>query len=314
MPHMESIKPRIHHPVMLKEMLDLLAPKDQEIYIDCTFGYGGYSEAILRSANCKVIALDHDSTVITRAKDLQDQFKARFKFFNQNFIYLPQVLNELTISKVDGVIMDLGVSLMQLTDVARGFSFTGDAHLDMRMNQNEGMTVAEILSHASEQELADIIYYLGDECAARVIARNIVKARNKQPITTTAQLVSVVQESKKDRSRINASTKTFQALRIFVNNELTNLKMALSQVAKLLKLNGRLIVLSFHSGEDKIVKEYLTVNRIRKAKTKFGEMSQVTGIYQVLSKKPIVPSYAEIKSNAAARSAKLRAAAKVCED
>lgn len=301
---------RTHQPVMLSEMLSLLQPGDSKVYLDCTFGGGGYSRAILASAECRVIALDQDAEVQEEADDITKEFAPRFHFVRDNFANLLQILASLKINKLDGIVVDLGVSMMQLVDPQRGFSFNSDTYLDMRMDQSKGPTAAELISQASEQVLADVIYYFGGEHAARTIARNIISTRKTSPITTTAQLAQVVRKSR-GGSRIDPATKTFQAVRIWVNGEMESLQRLLEQCSKALNIGGKLIILSFHSEEDRIVKRYLTSHQIKR-KPRSEEPKQ--GIYDLLNKKPLIASYQEVRANPAARSAKLRGAVKSHEE
>ncbi len=302
-----------HIPVMLSEVITYLSPKGG-VYVDCTFGQGGYSKTILNAhPDNKVIAIDQDPDVIYIANQLACQFSERFQFISDNFNNLDSIIKE----KVDGVVFDLGVSTEQILSSQRGFSFDNDGPLDMRMSKN-GISAFDVVNDFSENELADIIYKYGDEHASKKIARYIVSARLISPIKTTKELSTIVNKAKADGKyhKINLATKTFQAIRIFVNQELDSLEKALASVDKILKVNGRLVVVSFHSLEDRIVKNYLQHNSPPKvAISKYHKplSTDKKYIYSILTKKPIATSEAEIDMNLSSRSAKLRAAIKVNE-
>ena len=301
-----------HNSVMTKEVLKYLEPKDRAIYVDCTFGGGGHTSNILRQSNCQVIAIDQDPEVIGFANEIRGKFGNRFTFIQDNFVNITNILQNMHIMQVDGFIFDLGVSSMQLMS-NRGFSFSHSAELDMRMDK-DGQTAADFINTASESQLADVIYHYGGERASRKIAKKIVKTRANAPITDAAELANIVRTSIGHRkSKIDLATKTFQAIRIFVNKELDYLNQCLLQIANLLKVGGRLAVISFHSAEDVIVKQYLKDLSHRKvAISKYAKtLPTCSGVYKILTKKPISPQYEEIKNNRRARSAKLRAAIKV---
>lgn len=275
-----------HIPVMLKEVIEHLAPQDNQTYIDCTFGAGGYSQKILEHTNCKLYAIDQDANVIIYANKLIEEFPGRFKFINKNFDQIPEIANECNLEDIDGIVFDLGVSSMQLDQAERGFSFNKDARLDMRMSQN-GLDAWEVVNKFSEEDLADIIYYYGEEHFSRRIAHNIVKYRKTSSIDTTLQLAKIIQSSVKRQGKIDPATKTFQAIRIYVNNELKVLKRALVYSYNLLRLNGKLVIVSFQGLEDRVIKNF--INNIPHANAKIHK-----------------PSAAELKANPRARSAKLR--------
>jgi 16S rRNA (cytosine1402-N4)-methyltransferase len=306
-----------HIPVLLDEVIRYLDPKNHETYVDCTFGDGGYSQKILEaSKKIKLIAIDQDPYVKNTAEKLSDEFKGRFTFIQDNFANLSSILKPFGL--VDGIIWDLGVSSMQLDVAERGFSFAKDAYLDMRMS-GQGTSAADFLNTASEQEIADVIFYNGEERQARKIARKIVETRAITPINTTKQLAEIARSVVRSKNfSIDQATKTFQAIRIFVNNELESFKTSLAQAAKLLKKDGRIICVSFHSLEDTIIKNYLRENSAKKiAISKYHAAKQELGTFEILTKKAITPSQLEVKLNPRARSAKLRAARKLsdsCED
>ncbi len=245
-----------HVPVMLPEMLAALAPRDGGVYVDGTFGAGGYSRAILGAAKCRVYAIDRDPTTRQFAEKLTQEFGNRFVWLLGNFADMCALLAAQGVSEVDGVVLDLGVSSMQLDEAARGFSFRKDALLDMRMS-NEGVSAAEVVNEASESELADILYYYGEESQARRIAKAIVKARAEAPIERTLQLAEIIYSvTGTKKHKADPATKSFQALRIHVNQEFDAIEQGLQAAETLLAPGGRLVVVTFHSLEDRIVKKF----------------------------------------------------------
>jgi len=287
---------QFHIPVMLNEVIEHIAPKDGAIYIDCTFGAGGYSKRILSSCNCKLLAIDQDPSVNIFVEQIKQQYPAEnFIFVNDNFSNIASITSDNNIANVDAIVFDLGVSSMQLDQAERGFSFQKDAKLDMRMGRGD-LTAWEVVNKFKEEDLADIIYYYGEETFARSIARRIVRSRKESPINTTLELAKIVRSAVKKHSKIDSATKTFQAIRIYVNDELTILKHALVDAYNLLKINGKIIIVSFQGLEDKIIKDFL--NKIPLTATC----------------KAIKPSLEEIKQNPRSRSAKLRALIKNSPD
>lgn len=283
---------------MLREVLELLDVKDSGSYLDATLGLGGHSLAILArlGGQGKLLGMDRDLNALTRASArLQD---ARCTFVHGAFSQMAQAARQAGFQAVDGVLMDLGVSMMQLKDSGRGFSFQSDAPLDMRMDCTSGPTAAELVNNMGEQELADLIFRFGEERASRRIARGIVWARERSRIETCSELASIIARSMGGRGRIHPATRTFQALRIAVNDEIGQLTMGLDAALDILAPSGRLVVISYHSLEDREVKHYL---RARKQE----------GRLRLLTPKPLVPERAEQVANPSARSAKLRAA-EVC--
>jgi 16S rRNA (cytosine1402-N4)-methyltransferase len=255
LPEGEGIKEK-HNPVMLPEMLEWLMPKDGGIYVDGTFGAGGYSRAILEAANCNVYAIDRDPSTKSFAESLKKEFPERFVWVLGNFADMCSLLAEYNVTSVDGIVLDLGVSSMQLDIAQRGFSFRSDGALDMRMSA-EGMNAADVVNNSDESELADIFYYYGEEKAARKIARAIVAARATQPITRTVQLAEIIRSAIPGKpGKIHPATRSFQALRIYVNKEFDAIESGLAASEKLLGKGGRLVVVSFHSLEDRIVKRF----------------------------------------------------------
>jgi len=304
-----------HIPVMLGEVLSALSPCDGETYVDGTLGAGGYTRAILGAANCNVMAFDRDQTAHDMAATWGKSYAPRLTLIKSSFSDIEEELIRRGVEKVDAIILDLGVSSMQLDEGERGFSFRFDAPLDMRMDRESGKTAADLVNTLPEKELADIIYLYGEERHSRRIAAAIVKRRADGKIETTAQLAEIVRSvlpfSPKDKS--DPATRTFQALRIAVNDELGELETVLEASEKLLKENGRLIVVTFHSLEDRIVKDFLN-KRSKPAPSPSrhapvaSDVSQNRLSFSLLSKKPVLPTEKETKENPRARSAKLRAA------
>jgi 16S rRNA (cytosine1402-N4)-methyltransferase len=295
--------------VLGAEAVELLGPRDGGIYVDATFGAGGYSQAILDAANTRVIGIDRDRTAIAGGFDLVDRSDGRLTLVEDRFSNLAEVCAAQGLTAVDGVVMDVGVSSMQVDEAGRGFSFRLDGPLDMRMG-HDGPTAADVVARASEADLANIIYIFGEERHSRAVARAIVAARKETPITTTralAEIVSKVVWAKP--GEIHPATRTFQALRIFVNEELDELHLALSAAERVLKPGGRLVVVSFHSLEDRMVKNFLG----SRGKTGGGsrhlpEMAQSAPSFRILTKRPVTAGDDEVRANPRARSAKLRAA------
>ncbi len=245
-----------HNPVMLGEMLDWLAPKDNGVYVDGTFGAGGYSRAILNAADCRVFAIDRDPSTKVFAEKLEAEFPGRFVWLLGNFSDMCSLLELHGVEEVDGIVLDLGVSSMQLDQAGRGFSFKNDGPLDMRMSDS-GASASDIVNGADEEELADIFHYYGEEKAARKIAAAIVKARAETPITRTKQLADIIRGVLGGQhGKTDPSTRSFQGLRIYVNHEFESLETGLKAAEDLLTPGGRMVVVSFHSLEDRIVKRF----------------------------------------------------------
>jgi 16S rRNA (cytosine1402-N4)-methyltransferase len=248
-----------HVPVMLHEMLDWLSPKARGTYIDGTFGAGGYSKAILTAANCRVFAIDRDPTTKQFAERLEHEFADRFVWLLGNFSDMCSLVATHGIHEVDGIVLDLGVSSMQIDNAARGFSFKKNGPLDMRMSAGQGMDAATVVNHASEAELADILYYYGEEKAARKIAHAIVQHRAQTPITSTRELAEIVRKVVGGRhKKTDPATKSFQALRIHVNHEFEEIENGLKSAETLLAPGGKLVVVAFHSLEDRLVKRFMS--------------------------------------------------------
>ena len=301
--------PALHIPVLGRPAVEFLNIRDGGVYIDATFGAGGYTRAMLAAADCKVIGIDRDPSAIALGADLVRQAGDRLVLVEGHFSALDAIVRDCGYEAVDGVVLDVGVSSMQLDQASRGFSFRLDGPLDMRMS-GQGLSAADIVNTASERDLANIIFLLGEERHSRSVARAIVKARRLAPIRTTFALADIVASTVRARpGDIHPATRTFQALRIFVNGELQELAAALQAAERVLKSNGRLIVVSFHSLEDRIVKTFLA----RRSKTPGGsrhapEVKSPVPTFRVLTKRPVVANEIEIAHNPRARSARLRVA------
>ena len=299
--------PKDHISVMLNEVINCLNPKDGDIILDGTFGAGGYSEAILNAANCKVIAIDRDENAIKFAELLKNKYGDRFEFFNTKFSSVKNVVEE---NSLNGLVLDLGVSSMQLDNGDRGFSFNKEAPLKMTMGLND-ISAYDVVNNYDENTLANIIYNYGEEVKSRVIAKKIIEYRKHKKIETTIELANIVRSCFPiKKTKIDYATKTFQAIRIFVNDELIELKTILNDSIKLLKSGGRLVVVSFHSLEDRVVKQFFnTYGNIKHDKiNKYNKevIAENSSVFNIIDKKPIMVSEEEINKNIRSRSAKLR--------
>lgn len=302
-----------HIPVMLNEVVAALSPKDGEVYVDGTFGAGGYSRAFLEMADCTVIAIDQDEDAIARAGAFKKEFGDRFIIIKGRFGDALELVNAAGFEKVDGFVLDIGVSSFHIDEAARGFSFRFDGPLDMRMDQTSEQTAADLVNGLTEKELADTIYKYGEERKSRRIAKRIVEMRREKQIETTFDLAdivrSVVKQSPKDKS--DPATRTFQAIRIAVNDELGELERALQASTKLLKSGGRLVVVSFHSLEDGLVKSFLyeKSGRTPSASRHLPDTAvSISPLFELPHRKPVEPSPSECTQNPRARSARLRSA------
>jgi 16S rRNA (cytosine1402-N4)-methyltransferase len=293
-----------HIPVMTAEVVELLRPgsggpgADGGLFVDCTVGLGGHSRALLEAGAARVIGLDRDLDALARARQTLSPWGDRVELVHADYRTIDDVLDQRQIDRVDGALADLGVSSMQFDEPGRGFSFQRDEPLDMRMDRSTGDTAAALIARSSERELADAIFQYGEERLSRRIARAIVAARDEAPIDTTGRLAGIVRRAQPRRgyTRIDPATRTFQALRIWVNQELEGLDRFVEAAARRLRSGARLVVIAFHSLEDRIVKHTLRA------------LQQRDGLVQVLTKKPMVPRDDEVERNPRARSAKLRAA------
>lgn len=304
-----------HKPVLIDEVIANLKPKQGEVYLDGTFGAGGYSSAILESANCKLYAIDRDLSAKKFAEKLEKNFPKKFTFLRGKFSDAQNLLAEENVTQLDGMVFDIGVSSMQLDDKSRGFSFDSDEKLDMRMDRESTLSAYEVVNEASEEELAKIIKEFGEEPKARKIAHKIILARGVKPVTSCRDLADIVRSLYFGYSKTDPATRTFQALRIFVNSELDELKLALASSVTLLKKGGRLIVVSFHSLEDQIVKNFLkkeagldqTFSRYQ------PEISNEKSVknFQIITKSAISPTTEEVAANPRARSARMRVAVRI---
>jgi 16S rRNA (cytosine1402-N4)-methyltransferase len=287
----------MHEPVMVAEVLEHLAPERGGVFVDCTVGLGGHARALIDAGASRVIGLDRDPAALAEAGVVLAPYESRVQLIHSDYRRLGAVLDGLGVVAVDGLLADLGVSSMQFDAPGRGFSFRRDEPLDMRMDTTTGQTAAEMIREADERTLANVIYEFGEERQSRRIARAIESVRVRTPITTTGQLADVVRRAipKRGYTRIDPATRTFQAIRIWVNRELDGLDVFLADAARRLRPGGRMAVISFHSLEDRVVKHTL-------------RSLQTAGELTIRTKRPLVSSEAEIERNPRARSAKLRAA------
>jgi 16S rRNA (cytosine1402-N4)-methyltransferase len=291
-----------HIPVLTAEVLSHLRPEQGGLFVDCTVGLGGHSRALLESGATRIIGFDRDEDALAASRETLAPWSDRVDLVHADYRSIEEVLDARGIRAVDGALADLGVSSMQFDSTGRGFSFQRDEPLDMRMDRSRGETAAQLIARASERELADTIYTYGEERFSRRIARAIVAAREEAPLETTLRLATIVRRAIPSRGyqRIDPATRTFQAIRIWVNGELEGLDRFLEAAARRLRVGARLVVLTFHSLEDRIVKHT------------FRALERGAGsVLKILTKKPIVPGDEEIRLNPRARSAKLRAAEKL---
>jgi len=287
-----------HLPVMTAEVLQHLQPEHGGLFIDCTVGLGGHARALLERGATRLIGLDRDTDALAHARETLSPFGDRVELVHADYRAIDDVLDARHIVTVDGALADLGVSSMQFDAPGRGFSFQRDEPLDMRMDRTAGETAADFVARAEEHDLADTIFQYGEERFSRRIARAIVESRRLSPIETTGQLAAIVRRAipRRGYMRIDPATRTFQALRIWVNRELDGLDAFLEAAVRRLRAGARLVVITFHSLEDRIVKHTLR------------GLEQRTAIVKVLTKKPLIPTEDEVQRNPRARSAKLRVA------
>ncbi len=303
-----------HQPVMVEEVFQLLQPAlmaNDALFVDCTLGLGGHSEYFLKHLEkLKVVGFDQDQIALSRAQTRLKDFNNRIIFIHSNFERLSQELNNVAINSVNAFLFDLGVSSIQIDEKSRGFSYLDENKLDMRMDQTQTFSAKELINEWSEAEISKVLFEFGEEKFAKKIAKNIIKNREIAPIETTAQLVALIEKSipaPARRSGGNPAKRTFQALRIAVNQELEVLKKALADALTLLKPGGRIAVLSYHSLEDRIVKE-LFKSQIAKSELprKLPVVESLSQNFRLLNTKPIKPSFQEIEFNSRSKSAKLR--------
>jgi len=289
----------VHVPVLTAEVLRQLRPEPGGVFVDCTVGLGGHTRALLEAGATRVIGLDRDEEALAQARATLSAFADRVDLVHADYRTLEDVLDGRGVERVDGALADLGVSSMQFDEPGRGFSFQRDEPLDMRMDRTSATTAASLVAGSTEQELADTIYAYGEERFSRRIARALVAARREAPIDTTGRLAAIVRRAVPTRGyqRIDPATRTFQALRIWVNRELDGLDRFLEAAVRRLRVGARLVVITFHSLEDRIVKHTLRA-------LAHGQ----TAVVKVLTKKPLVADEDEVQRNPRARSAKLRAA------
>ncbi len=290
-----------HVPVLTAEVLQHLRPEQGGLFVDCTIGLGGHSRALLEAGATRVIGLDRDLDALARARETHSPWGDRVELVHADYRALDEVLDRRQIAQIDGALADLGVSSLQFDAPGRGFSFQRDEPLDMRMDRSGGDSAADLVARSTERDLADAIFQYGEERFSRRVARAIVEARHDAPVVTTGRLASIVRRAipRRGRMRIDPATRTFQALRIWVNRELDGLDRFVEAAARRLRAGARLVVITFHSLEDRIVKHTLRA------------LQQRDALVQVLTKKPIVPRDEEVERNPRARSAKLRVAERI---
>lgn len=301
-----------HIPVLLNEVVESIAPKDGGVYVDGTFGAGGYTRAVLDAADCTVYAIDRDPDAIREGQKLVDAYKGRLHLLHGTFGEMAELVRGEGVDFVDGVMLDIGVSSMQIDRAERGFSFQKDGALDMRMSQN-GLSAADVLNTFGEREIADIIYKYGEERFSRRIAAAVVEQRKTAPFKTTLEFADLIRRTvPHKREDIDPATRSFQALRIYVNDELGQLESGLSAAHDLLKADGRMVVVSFHSLEDRIVKTFMQEKSGKTANPSryMPVVEKQAATLKTITKKPILPTESETKFNPRARSARLRVAEK----
>lgn len=301
-----------HIPVLLNEVVENIAPKDGGVYVDGTFGAGGYTRAVLDAADCTVYAIDRDPDAIREGQKLVDAYKGRLHLLHGTFGEMAELVRGEGVDFVDGVMLDIGVSSMQIDRAERGFSFQKDGALDMRMSQN-GLSAADVLNTFGEREIADIIYKYGEERFSRRIAAAVVEQRKTAPFKTTLEFADLIRRTvPHKREDIDPATRSFQALRIYVNDELGQLESGLSAAHNLLKAGGRMAIVSFHSLEDRIVKTFMQEKSGKTANPSryMPVVEKQAATLKTITKKPILPTESETKFNPRARSARLRVAEK----
>jgi 16S rRNA (cytosine1402-N4)-methyltransferase len=304
-----------HVPVLMNEVIEGLGLHKNGLYVDATFGRGGYSKAMLDHTSCKVIGIDRDPDAVSVGKELEKTYPNRFRILQGPFSQIKSLLNDAGIAQVDGIAFDLGVSSPQLDNAERGFSFRNDGPLDMRMSK-DGPSAADLVNTMAEEQLANIIFQYGEERASRKIAKAIVLDRKTTPFTRTLELAQLIERILPRKDETHPATKTFQALRIAVNGELEELQQGLEATEELLSDKGRLAVVTFHSLEDRIVKNFLRdkAGKISRGSRHRPDMSApVAPVFTLINSKAIAPTPQETKANPRARSAKLRVAERIKE-
>jgi len=298
-----------HYPVLLNELINIIAPQYGGTFIDCTFGQGGYTKKLLDFPKTKVISLDRDIDSYKKAKEIENKFQGRFKFNNIKFSQLNDL--KLKNENIKGVIFDLGYSYTQVKDIKKGLSFDTIGELNMKMGIND-FSAKETIQNLEEKELEKIFKYFGEEIESKRIAHNVVEDREKK-IITTEELVRIIKSSKRKKNyKTHSATKVFQALRIFVNKEISELIYGLIGAAKIVKKDGIIAVVTFHSLEDKIVKYFFKSLSENKSVSRYmPEVKEEVNIFKLINKKPIIASEKEIEENLPSRSAKLRCAIKL---
>jgi 16S rRNA (cytosine1402-N4)-methyltransferase len=301
--------PARHLPVLLREVVSSLKPKDGGKYIDATFGAGGHSRAILEAANCTVLGFDRDPRTVAQSSLIVSEYRGRLTVVEANFSELVEIAPCHGFDRADGILFDFGVSSMQLDEAGRGFSFRQDGPLDMRMSA-KGLSALEVVNRYPEKDLARIISVLGEEKKAKFVARAIVDARKEGEITRTSELAEIARKAIHSKlGDIDPATRTFQALRIFVNDELREIEAGLLASEKLLSAGGVLSAISFHSLEDRLVKTFITSRSQAPARSRHAPEVEVTpSSFKTVSRKPLVATEEEVRFNPRARSAKLRVA------
>lgn len=298
------MKDSIHKPVLLNEVLEYLDPGQNENFIDCTIGEGGHSEAILGKTGPegKVLGIDLDPLQISLAQILKANFSDRITLVNDSYRFLQEIIKRINFAPVNGILLDLGMSSVQLEGAQKGFSFKVDQTIDMRYNDSgNGLTAENIINEWPEERILEILKNYGEEKFAKKIAKEIIEKRKQGRIRTTFQLIEIIKQATPPpyrRAKIHYATRTFQALRIAVNDELESIKSVLPQAVSVLQESGKLVVISFHSLEDRIIKNYFN-------------QAEKKGLVKILTKKPITASSKEIKLNSRSRSAKLRCVVKI---
>lgn len=301
----------MHYSVLLNEAIEGLEIKENGLYVDCTLGYAGHSSEILKRLKTgKLFAFDADSEAINYSNEVLSKISSNYEIIHSNFVNLKQELETRNITKVDGILFDLGVSSPQIDNPKRGFSFMNDGPLDMRMNENSLKTAKDVVNNYSKEELANIFFTYGEEKMSKIIASNIVNKRKEKELNTTKELVEIIIQSvgAKYFNKEHPERKIFQAIRIEVNDELKVLESALNDAIELLNKKGRIVVITFHSLEDRIVKQIFKnkseINELVKGLPEIPKEYQPT--IKLINKKPIIPSDKELKENSRSKSAKIR--------